>query len=240
MALTKHIPNFITSMNLLCGVVGVVFAFKTRLDIAFCLMLVAAAMDFLDGFAARLLNAYSDMGKELDSLADLVSFGVLPSLMLYSLMRTSMYSELDFLCWIPLLIAVFSALRLAKFNIDDRQKSSFLGLPTPACALLCASLCYFVCMEPASFLAAWASGPVFIPLLSLALCVLLVSELPMFSMKFSKDDSPLLKRKRLSFIAEIVVIVALTVIFGFHWSAVILSTFVLYILKNLFYAIFKI
>lgn len=240
MSLKKHIPNFITSMNLLCGVVGVVFAFKTRLDIAFYLMLAAAVCDFLDGFAARLLKAYSDMGKELDSLADLVSFGVLPSLMLYSLMKTSMFSEMEFLCWVPLLIAVFSALRLAKFNIDDRQTSSFLGLPTPACALLCGSLCYFVCMEPASFLAAWASGPVFVPVLSLVLCVLLVCELPMFSMKFSKDDSAVLKSKRVSLLFEIILVTALTVIFGFHWSVIVLAVFVCYIIKNIIYALLRI
>lgn len=240
MGIKKHIPNFITSMNLLCGVIGVVFAFKTRLDVAFCLMLAAAVFDFLDGFAARLLGAYSDMGKELDSLADLVSFGVLPSLMLYSLMQTNMYSDLEFLCWVPLLIAVFSGLRLAKFNIDERQTNSFLGLPTPACALLCGSLCYFVCMEPASFLAAWACGPVFVPALSVILCALLVCELPMFSMKFSKDDSSSVKSKRLSFVIEVAIVLALTLIFGFHWSAVVLTTFVLYIVKNLFYALFRI
>lgn len=240
MSLKKHIPNFITSMNLLCGVVGVVFAFKTRLDIAFFLMLAAAVFDFLDGFAARILGAYSDMGKELDSLSDLVSFGVLPSMMLYSLMKTSMFSELGFLCWVPLLITVFSALRLAKFNIDERQSSSFIGLPTPACALLCSSLCYFVCMEPSSFLAAWASGPMFIPVLSVILCVLLVSELPMFSMKFSKDDSPVLKRKRVTFFIEIAIVLVLTLVFSFHWSLTVLAVFVCYIVKNLFYALFKV
>ena len=240
MGIRRHIPNFITSMNLLFGVVGVVFAFKTRLDIAFFLMLAAAVCDFLDGFSARLLGAYSDMGKELDSLADLVSFGVLPSVMLYSLIRTSMFSEMEFLCWVPLLITVFSALRLAKFNLDERQKSSFLGLPTPACALLCSSLCYFVCMEPASFLAAWASGPVFIPVLSLILCVLLVCELPMFSMKFSKEDSKVVKRKRLSFFVEMLIVVVLTLVFGFHWSLIVLAVLVCYIVKNVFYALFKV
>ena len=91
MSIKKYIPDFITSMNLLCGVIGVVFAFKGRFDLAFYLMLAGAVCDFCDGLVARLLGAYSDLGKELDSLADLVSFGVLPSVMLYSLMKTFMF-----------------------------------------------------------------------------------------------------------------------------------------------------
>src|SRR5574344_704033 len=109
MRLIKGIPNTITSMNLLCGVLGVIFSLNGRLDIGFLLMMGAAVCDFCDGLAARLLKAYSDIGKELDSLADVVSFGVLPSIMLYQLSGT----EITILRYIPLLIAAFSALRLA-------------------------------------------------------------------------------------------------------------------------------
>ena len=139
-------------MNLACGIIGVVFAFKGRVDLAFILMLAASVADFLDGTAARLLDSYSDMGKELDSLSDLVSFGVLPSVMLYNLQHTCMFGE-SWICWIPLIITLASGIRLAKFNVDTRQTDSFLGLPTPACALLCGSLCYYVAADPACFLA---------------------------------------------------------------------------------------
>ena len=134
MTLRKYIPDLITSMNLVCGLLGVVFTLKSRLDIAFACMLAAAVFDFLDGLAARALDAYSDLGKELDSLCDLVSFGVLPALMLCFLMQTYRFDG-SWICWLPLLLAVFSALRLAKFNVDPRQTDGFLGLPTPAAAL---------------------------------------------------------------------------------------------------------
>ena len=123
MKIVKHIPNTITSMNLFCRLMGVIFTFKGDFQTAFILMLAAAACDFCDGFAARMLNAYSDMGKELDSLADMVSFGALPALMLHRMMIYT--GEDGILSYVPLLIGVFSALRLAKFNIDTRQSESF-------------------------------------------------------------------------------------------------------------------
>ena len=238
MIMKKYIPDCITSMNLLCGIVGVVFAFKGRLDLAFILMIAASVADFLDGFAARALNAYSDMGKELDSLSDLVSFGVLPSIMLYRLSCTCMFGE-SWINWIPLLIALASGLRLAKFNVDDRQSSSFLGLPTPAAALLCGSLCYYVASNPGSFLADWCAGPVFIPLLSVCICVLLVSEIPMFSFKFHKGDPASLQYKRAALAGLAIAAVAACLIFSINWSFVILATLICYILKNIIYAAFK-
>ena len=235
----KFIPDCITSMNLLCGIIGVVFAFKGRPDIAFLLMLGGAAADFFDGFAARALNAYSDMGKELDSLSDLVTFGVLPSIMLYKLSCTCMFGE-SWICWIPLIVTVASGLRLAKFNVDERQSASFLGLPTPAAALLIGSLCYYVAADPACFLSTWCSGPVFIPLLSVCLSALLLSEVPMFSFKFHKEDGAALKSKRLSF-AFIVLAAALVCVFcSLNWSVIILLSLTCYIVKNLVYAVFKI
>lgn len=226
-------------MNLVCGIVGVVFAFKGRLDIAFILMLAASVADFLDGFAARALNAYSDLGKELDSLSDLVSFGVLPSIMLYKLSCTCMFGE-SWINWIPLLLSLASGLRLAKFNVDERQSASFLGLPTPAAALLCGSLCYYVAATPGSFIADWCAGSVFIPVLTLCLCFLLLSEIPMFSFKFHKDDPSVLKVKRIALLALAAIAVLLCVLFSLNWSLIILITLSCYILKNLVYAVFSI
>ncbi|MCQ2182725.1 MAG: CDP-diacylglycerol--serine O-phosphatidyltransferase [Bacteroidales bacterium] len=239
MEIKKHIPNFITSLNIVCGTAGIVLVMKERVDLAFLLMLAAAVFDFLDGFAARALGAYSDMGKELDSLCDVVSFGVLPSVMLYHEMRACSFGE-SFLCWIPLLIAAFSALRLAKFNIDERQASGFLGLPTPACALLVGSLCYYVCYDPACFLAMWLAGPVFGPVLSLCLCALLVCEIPMFSLKFHKDDSQTLKIKRMTFAFIILAAVIVCAVCRLNWSVIVLIVLTCYILKNIVYSLFDI
>ncbi len=234
----RHIPNFITSMNLVSGLVGVIFAIQSRLDLAFYCMLAAAVFDFLDGFAARLLNAYSDMGRELDSLCDLVSFGVLPGLMLCRLMQLFHFGQ-SWLCWLPLVLAVFSALRLAKFNVDPRQAAGFLGLPTPAAALLCGALCCYCCYTPVEFLSTWVAGPVFVPVLTLCLCALLVSEIPMFSFKFHKGDGKLLTIKRLTLAVFLLAAFVWCLAAGHHWSLAVLLGFVFYILNNLVYALFR-
>jgi len=138
----KHIPNSITCLNLFSGCVAVFLAFKGNYEGAIIAILLAAVFDFFDGFAARLLKAYSPMGKELDSLADMVSFGVAPGAIVFSLL-----SETNVCEWLPFLaflIPVFSGLRLAKFNIDERQTTSFIGLPTPANAIFWAGLAFFL------------------------------------------------------------------------------------------------
>ncbi len=233
MSIIKHIPNTITSMNLLCGVLGVISTFKGSYDTAFLLMLAAAACDFCDGLSARLLNAYSDLGKELDSLADMVSFGVLPALMIYSLM-TDIHGD-SILCYVPLLIAVFSALRLAKFNIDERQSDNFIGLATPACAMICGSFAYYVSKDPTSVLYSWSCSRFFLPAASVILSLLLISEIPMFSMKFKKNIKPgtPIHKQRIGFIGVIFVSTVLTLLLGLNWSLIILLTFVSYIVMNI-------
>ena len=233
MNIIRHIPNTITSMNLLCGVLGVICVFSGESDTAFLLMLLAAICDFFDGFSARALNAYSSVGKELDSLADLVSFGLLPSLMLYRVM-TVMSPDAGLLCYIPLLIVLASALRLAKFNTDDRQSENFLGLATPASAMICGSLTYYILKDQDSFLTVWASGKVFVPLVSAILSVLMVTELPMFSMKIKKGtqkNTPLY-RMRISFVGATAVSAVLVLLLGLNWSMIVLLVFVLYIIIN--------
>ncbi len=239
MALARHIPNTITSMNLVCGLIGVMFVFQSRLDLAFYWMLAAAVCDFLDGFAARLLHAGSGFGKELDSLCDLVSFGLLPGLMLCELMRTYRFGNESLLCWLPLLLALFSALRLARFNTDDEQAEGFLGLPTPACGLLAGALCCYCCQAPAGFLSTWVAGPVFIPVLALCLCALLVCRVPMFSFKFHRSDGRALMIKRLTLVAFIVVSAVYCLLTREHWSLAVVFGFTFYILNNLVYASFK-
>ena len=233
MSIVRHIPNTITSCNLLCGVLGVIASFRGRPDIAFSLMLAASVFDFCDGLAARALKAYSDMGKELDSLSDMVSFGVLPSVMMCNHLYAS-YGN-SFVSFVPVVLAVFSGLRLAKFNVDERQHSSFVGLATPAAALICASLCDFAFSQPSSFIGLAANGRVFLPLLSVVLSALLISEIPMFAMKMGTgDETPRAVRvERWVFLAAAVISLAVTLIFGLHWSLVILATFTAYVLINL-------
>ena len=228
MKIVRHIPNTITCMNLLCGIIGVIYTFQGELSMAFYMMLAAAACDFLDGFSARLLKAYSDMGKELDSLADLVSFGLLPSLMLYRRMIEG--GQTGFCAYIPLIICIFSALRLAKFNVDTRQTESFLGLPTPACAMWCGSLIYSAdhgVMSMANLLHdTWL-----IPISAVILALLLVSEIPMFSLKFKKGSEQ--NSIRLYFMIFVALIAVATLILQLNWSYIILITFTCYILMNI-------
>ena len=237
MCLKKHVADTITSMNLLCGVVGVIFTLQGRPDAGFMFMILGAVCDFLDGFAARMLKASSGIGKELDSLADMVTFGVLPAVMLFK--AGSHPSAV--IRYIPLILAAFSALRLAKFNVDERQSVSFLGLPTPASAMICGSLACYVHAAPGRLLASWCAGPVFLPLVAVILSALLVSEIPMFSMKFGggKKTSRREWAKRIDFIAFALIAVVAVASVGAHWSLAVLLAFVGYILINLSFALIK-
>lgn len=239
MGLKRHIPNSITSLNLLCGAMGVIFALSGRPDAAFLLMLAASVFDFSDGLAARLLGAYSDLGKELDSLSDLVSFGLLPAVMLLSTMRELCGESLW--CYIPMMLVLFSALRLAKFNIDIRQHDSFLGLPTPSCAILCGSLSYVIFKSPDSAVAAACAYVWVLPVLSLILSILLVCEIPMFSFKFGKairaERSTVIKR--CCFLAVVLLSIALTAVLGISWAFSVFFSYIGYILINLISAVVK-
>ena len=138
--ITRHIPNTVTCLNLFSGCIASVMAFEAKYELAIGFIILSAVFDFFDGMLARLLDAKSPIGKDLDSLADDISFGIAPALMVFSLFKEVHYPEMlmgikDFMPYTAFLIAVFSALRLAKFNIDTRQTSSFIGLPVPANAL---------------------------------------------------------------------------------------------------------
>ena len=219
-------------MNLLCGSMGVIFTFQGELNIAFYLMLAAAVCDFFDGFTARLLNAYSATGKELDSLADLISFGLLPSLMLHR--RLIEGGMTGFWTYLPLLICLFSAIRLAKFNLDDRQSENFLGLATPACALWCGSL-IFAADYGAMSIAGLLHGKTIILIASVVLPLLLVSEIPMFSLKF-KRNSPY-NRIRITFMCIVAAIAAAALILKINWGYIVLLSLTCYIFFNLLLAL---
>ena len=185
MHIIRYIPNTITCLNLVSGCIACVMALEGNLFGAMLWIIIASVFDFCDGLAARLLKAYSPLGKELDSLGDVVSFGVAPGMMLFCTIKTwgeaaAIEGIGAYLLFIAFIVPAFSGLRLAKFNIDERQTTSFIGLPVPAHALLWASACYS--LQP--FI---ESGACWImPALIIAFCFtsyLLVSEIPMFSLK---------------------------------------------------------
>ncbi len=227
-------------MNLACGVMGVVSCTVFQaIDLAFYFMLAGAVFDFCDGLSARALGAYSPMGKELDSLADMISFGLLPSVMLFMTMKISM--GLGWTIFIPLLIAVFSGLRLAKFNVDERQSTSFIGLATPASAMICGSLAYGAYIHPDSDFAGIISGNAWIiPVTSIVLCALLVSEIPMFSMKIHKGEGMSKDMiLRIAFAGCTAGAVVAVIALHWNWSMIILLAFVSYIIINILSALFS-
>lgn len=178
--ITKHIPNTITCLNIFAGCLACVVAFKGIFILAAYFVLLAAVFDFLDGFAARVFKAYSPLGKELDSLADVISFGLAPGFILFSFLTRVTES---YWAMFAFLIPIFSALRLAKFNIDERQTSSFLGLPTPANAIFWAFLISSIKKQYLSYLTLNDFVVAIIALIGI-FCFLLVSNVPMFSLKF--------------------------------------------------------
>ncbi|MDE6482288.1 MAG: CDP-diacylglycerol--serine O-phosphatidyltransferase [Rikenellaceae bacterium] len=170
----KSIPNLLPLSNLFCGCVAVAYAFWGDFATTFWLVVLASVFDFMDGMAARLLNAHSPIGADLDSLADMVSFGVAPSVVLFSLG----------VGWFGFVVALFSALRLAKFNVDDRQTTEFIGLPVPADALFFTSIGYIVYDGSSTYLAVVFSTVWFLSALAALFSLLMVSEIRMFSLKF--------------------------------------------------------
>ena len=230
----KHIPNAITCLNLLSGCLGIVFAFNSSLIVkgyeniiyAAYGILVAAVFDFLDGLVARSLKAYSDIGKELDSLADMVSFGVLPSIIVYHLFLQGAQIEglSTYLNYSAFLIAIFSALRLAKFNVDVRQSENFIGLPTPANAMLIASLPLII-THSGPFWKAYILNPFFLFIFSLGMSLSLVMELPLISLKFKNLDY------RENLVRYILIISAVILILIFKFAAVPIIIFIYIILS---------
>ena len=231
MSVKQHIPNVITSCNLLSGVVGLYFTFQSSFEAAAICMLAAGLFDFLDGFAARLLHASSPIGAQLDSLSDVVSFGVLPAVMLCSFSHTPY----------PLILAVFSAVRLAKFNVDDRQHSSFIGLPTTGAALLCAGLVTYCSARPESIFAGVLGHWWVVLILAAVLSFLLVCEIPFFSFKGLGKKAEFPENiKPICLVCLCVIAIVLTLVLGWHWSALLVGFTLAYILENLILAAFRI
>jgi CDP-diacylglycerol---serine O-phosphatidyltransferase len=201
--LKKHIPNFITTLNLFSGCVGIIVALQYRIDYAAYFIAIAALFDFLDGMIARILHVKSEIGKELDSLADVVSFGVLPGIIVFQLMANSPNtpaagSVISFFSLIALIIPILSAVRLAKFNLDTRQTTSFIGLPVPANALFLGSLPLIKMQAGFSDSLSWLTlitdNYYILACMAIGMSLLLVSEIPLISLKFRnlkfEDNKP--------------------------------------------------
>ena len=215
----RHIPNTITCCNLLSGCVAAMYAFEGAYPLAFAFIIAGAVFDFFDGLTARALKVSSPIGKELDSLADVITFGFAPASMVFSWLRECADVNLDMfpafvMPFAAFLLAAFSALRLAKFNVDERQTSSFIGLPTPANALFWGGLILgshdIVVVNPYGWMLVLA--------LVLLFSYLLVAEIPMFSLKFK---SLTWKANRIAYTFLIVSIVLLILLDLNGLSAVI-------------------
>lgn len=182
----RNIPNGITSCNLFCGCIASYMAFQSDFRLAMLFIVLGAVFDFFDGMSARLLKVSSPIGKELDSLADNITFGLAPSAIVFSLFKEIhipdfMSGVSEYLPYTAFIISVFSALRLAKFNLDERQTTSFIGMPTPANALFWSSLA--ICIGGNQYMSQYFNA-FYLLLLVVIMSLLLVSELPMFSLKF--------------------------------------------------------
>lgn len=203
------IPNLITGLNLFSGCIACVYAFQGFYGYAIIFIIISAVFDFFDGMAARMLKISSPVGKELDSLADDISFGLAPSVIVFSLLKEMKYEGFleglgTFIPYIAFIMAVASAFRLAKFNLDDRQTTSFIGLPTPANALFWASVAAGSHAEITA-----ALNPLVIVGVLLLFSWLLISEIPMFSLKFKNLSVKDNKIRYLFLVSSIVILILL-------------------------------
>lgn len=209
--LKANLPNILTLANLASGALAIIATFEERYDLLIWLLAASLVFDFLDGLVARALKVHSELGLQLDSLADMVSFGLAPGLVwfkVFSLAADGGEPLPEFLPYLALLIPLFSALRLAKFNIDSRQSDNFIGLPTPANALLIYSLALWAINTDNATTEAILLHPFFLTVLTIASSLLLVAEIPMLSLKV-KDFSWKNNKARILLVLAIVLLFAL-------------------------------
>ncbi|MDP4281227.1 MAG: CDP-diacylglycerol--serine O-phosphatidyltransferase [Bacteroidota bacterium] len=201
MKIRQYIPNAITTLNLTCGLVSVSLILENSFVYASLFIFLASVFDFFDGMAARLLDARSEFGKQLDSLSDMVSFGVAPGILMFRILSvhfaqgTGMAGQWQVIPYFALLIPICSALRLARFNIDIRQETCFIGMPTPAIAIFFASIPLVVFLQDRiftlirlDFLILFLSNPKVLAVLVVFFSYMLVSDFRLFSMKFKTVD----------------------------------------------------
>ena len=239
--LKKYIPNLLTLLNLLCGTIAVIFAVNNELEIAAYFVLLGIFFDFFDGFAARIFKVEGELGKQLDSLADVVTSGVVPGIVIYKLLQTKntieifntevvswKTQEIELLPFFGLLFTLAAAYRLAKFNIDERQTSSFIGLPTPAATLVVLSLPLILNYSSLEFATTLIENKWFLIGLTVVLSFLMNAEIPLFSLKF-KDYS--WKNNKVKFVF---LILTIALVIGLQFIAIPLVILV-YILFSIFF-----
>jgi len=216
----RHIPNTLTSLNLFCGSLSIMLAFQGNLLLSAYLLLIAFHFDIFDGLSARLLKVSSDIGKELDSLADVISFGLAPAALLVNLIMPALdiskislraFEMRELLVLIPFILPVFAAIRLARFNIRDSMMNGFMGVPSPANGIMVLSIPLIANNHPDSFLVHWFNLPGVIIAYSIIVSLLMVSHIPLYSFKM-KGFKWKANKYTYSFLAGIAVIL---VIFGY-------------------------
>lgn len=247
MSIKKHIPNLLTLLNLLSGTIAVFFAVKEQLVVAALFVFLGIFFDFFDGFAARLLKVQGELGKQLDSLADVVTSGVVPGIVMFQLILASVsnttwtikgqnisdlpmneyLSIVYFTAMIGLLITLAAAYRLAKFNIDERQTSSFIGLPTPAAALVVLSLPLIQAYTNNELAIQLIESTWFLVGLTVLLCYFMNAEIPLFSLKFKDYGWKNNKIKYVFVVSTLILVILLQYI-------AIPLVIVLYVLLSLF------
>ena len=217
-AIKRNIPNIITLANLFCGLSAILFAFEGNLVLSATFIFCGAFFDFIDGLFARILEVKGELGKQLDSMADMVTFGVAPGMILFQLIyyvqvevffQSNVNDPNLFPAILGFLLPVFSAIRLAKFNIDKYQATSFIGLPTPVAALFIASLPLIT--YP------FFSTIQFLTAISIILPILLVIKIPLISLKLSKGEA---MHSRLNIFRTILIIGAIILLFFFMFAAI--------------------
>jgi len=229
MTFKKHLPNILTLLNLLSGTIAVFFAVKEQMVIAALFVFVGILFDFADGFVARLLNVQGELGKQLDSLADVVTSGLVPGIVMFQLILSSVsnknwavdgysiielslndyFSVVYITSMIGLLFTLAAAYRLAKFNIDARQTSSFIGLPTPAASLVVLSLPLIMQYSSNEVVVHLIQNTWFLIGLTLLLCYLMNAEIPLFSLKFKDYKWKNNKVKFVFVLVTLILVVAL-------------------------------
>ena len=221
--MVRFIPNFITLLNAFSGCLAIVFLFKEDYYLLFAAFAACLLADFGDGLAARLLDVRSNVGKELDSMADMVPFGVLPGAILYTLISEHIGGWPEWSAYLGFIFTCAAALRLARFNLDTRQSENFLGLAVPAATLFVVGLLWI----QTTYSSFWIFQPIFLILIALLLSALMLTELPMFSLKFKGFGW---KENGIRYIFLIFAILMIALLKSFALSGII----ILYIVTSLF------
>lgn len=233
MQIKKYIPNALTMGNLLSGCIAVLFAVQDQLEYAAIFVALGIFFDFFDGFFARLFNIQSEVGLQLDSLADMVTSGVVPGIVMYQLLidasntpwATSLEAYHFDIAYIGLAITLASAYRLARFNVDDRQTDSFIGLPTPANTLFILSIPLILIYQEYAFAKALLTNPYVLIVLTIMSCIMLNAEVHLFALKFKTWDFPKNKVRYIFLLLSILLLIVL------HYLAIPLLI-ILYVLLS--------